>query len=178
MYQDRYIKWCLESVTAPRRSFIRPELIVPVEPLPFVPKATDWLTDAAALERRQPWRAAWVFVPFDHPYNTTYIPCHRDAPIFCSRTADPITIGRTIMVDPSLTPAQIVPDWQRRFFSVSGSPRQPAAVASAGGGDDGSPGSGASPAAHVSLPDEEEKDSGGPSSLGQLADTADRMTSG
>ncbi|RAW43036.1 hypothetical protein PC110_g749 [Phytophthora cactorum] len=131
MYQDRYIKWCLESVTAHRRLFIRPELIVepsvpsyPVEPLPFAPKATDWLADASALERRQPWRAAWVFVPFDHPYSTTYIPCHRDAPIFCSRTADPITIGRTIMVDPSLTPAQLVPDWQRRFFSVPGSPRQ------------------------------------------------------
>ncbi|KAF1777549.1 hypothetical protein GQ600_10513 [Phytophthora cactorum] len=183
MYQDRYIKWCLESVTAHRRLFIRPELIVepsvpsyPVEPLPFAPKATDWLADASALERRQPWRAAWVFVPFDHPYSTTYIPCHRDAPIFCSRTADPITIGRTIMVDPSLTPAQLVPDWQRRFFSVRLS--SSAAAASAGGSDDDSPASGASPAAHVSPPDEEEKDSGGPSSLGQLADTADRMTSG
>ncbi|KAF1774652.1 hypothetical protein GQ600_10116 [Phytophthora cactorum] len=51
-----------------------PELIVepsvpsyPVEPLPLVPKTTDWLAEAAALERRQPWRAAWVFAPFDHP---------------------------------------------------------------------------------------------------------------
>ncbi|KAG2981684.1 hypothetical protein PC121_g22816 [Phytophthora cactorum] len=43
-----------------------------------------------------------------HPYNTTDVPCHRDAPIFCSRTADPITIGRGIMADPSLTPAQLV----------------------------------------------------------------------
>ncbi|KAG3008280.1 hypothetical protein PC116_g13633 [Phytophthora cactorum] len=114
MYQDQYMKWHLESVIVPRRSFIRPELIVelsvpsyPVEPLPLVPKTTDWLAEAAALERRQPWRAAWVFAPFDHPYNTTYVPCHHDAPIFCSRTADPIAIGRAIMVDPSLTPVQI-----------------------------------------------------------------------
>ncbi|KAG6943205.1 hypothetical protein JG688_00017719, partial [Phytophthora aleatoria] len=103
MYQDQYMKWCLESVTVPRHLFIRPELIVepsvtsyPVKPLPFVPKTTDWLVEAAALERRQPWRAAWVFAPFDLPYNTTYVPCHHDAPIFCSRTADPIAIGRAI----------------------------------------------------------------------------------
>ncbi|KAG4038870.1 hypothetical protein PC123_g25573 [Phytophthora cactorum] len=100
MYQDQYMKWHLESVTVPRRSFIRPELIVelsvpsyPVKPLPFVPENTDWLAEAAALERRQPWRAAWVFAPFDHPYNTTYVPCHHDAPVFSSRTADTITIG-------------------------------------------------------------------------------------
>ncbi|KAF1777290.1 hypothetical protein GQ600_18052 [Phytophthora cactorum] len=97
MYQDHYMKWCLESVTAPRRSFIRPELIVgpsvpsyPVEPLPFVPKNTDWLAEAAALERRQPWRAAWVFAPFDHPYNTTYVPCHHDAPIISSALQTPL----------------------------------------------------------------------------------------
>ncbi|KAG6945502.1 hypothetical protein JG688_00016521, partial [Phytophthora aleatoria] len=101
MYQDQCMKWCLESVTVPRHSFIRPELIVepsvpsyPVEPLPLVPKTTDWLAEAAALERRQPWHAAWVFGPFDHPYNTTYVLCHHGAPIFCSRTADPIAIGR------------------------------------------------------------------------------------
>ncbi|KAF1784038.1 hypothetical protein GQ600_112 [Phytophthora cactorum] len=53
MYQDQYMKWCLESVTVPRHSFIRPELIVepsvpsyPVEPLPLVPKTTDWLAEA------------------------------------------------------------------------------------------------------------------------------------
>ncbi|KAF1775316.1 hypothetical protein GQ600_7565 [Phytophthora cactorum] len=66
-----YMKWCLESITTPRRSFIRPELIVepsvpsyPVEPVPFVPKATVWLAEAAALGRHQPWRANWVSVPF------------------------------------------------------------------------------------------------------------------
>ncbi|KAG3063153.1 hypothetical protein PC122_g18967 [Phytophthora cactorum] len=184
MYQDQYMKWCLESVTVPRHSFIRPELIVepsvpsyPVKPLPLVPKTTDWLAEAAALERRQPWHAAWVFAPFDHPYNTTYVPCHHDAPIFCSRTADPITIGRGIMTDPSLTPAQLVPDWQRRFFSAPGSLHQPSTAASAGGGNDGSSASGAPPVVHASPPDEEEKDSGGPSSLGLLADAADRMTS-
>ncbi|KAG6950620.1 hypothetical protein JG687_00014134 [Phytophthora cactorum] len=50
MYQDQYMKWCLESVTAPRSSFIRPELIVepsvpsyPVENLPFVRRLpTGW----------------------------------------------------------------------------------------------------------------------------------------
>ncbi|KAG3162053.1 hypothetical protein PC128_g20675 [Phytophthora cactorum] len=178
------MKWCLESVTVPRHSFIRSELIVepsvpsyPVEPLPFVPKNTDWLAEAAVLERRQPWRAAWVFASFVHPYNTTYVPCHRDAPIFCSRTADPIPIGRTIMADPSLTSAQLIPDWQRRFFSAPGSPRHPAAAASTGGSNDGSSASGAPPVARASPPDEEEKDSGGPSSLGLLADAANRMTS-
>ncbi|KAF1774655.1 hypothetical protein GQ600_4555 [Phytophthora cactorum] len=70
LLKNQYMKWCLESVTVPRHSFIRPELIVepsvpsyPVEPLPLVPKTTDWLAEAAALERRQPWRAAWVFAP-------------------------------------------------------------------------------------------------------------------
>ncbi|KAG3076000.1 hypothetical protein PI124_g13465 [Phytophthora idaei] len=184
MYQDQYMKWCLESVTAPRRSFIRPELIAepsvpsyPVEPLPFIPNNTDWLAEAAALERRQPWRAAWVFAPYDHPYNTTYVPSHLDAPIFSSRTADLITIGRAIITEPSLTSALVVPDWQRRFFSTPGSPRHPASAASAGGGNDGSSASGPPPLTHASPPDEEEKDSGGPSSLGLLADAADRMTS-
>ncbi|KAG2797603.1 hypothetical protein PC116_g24033 [Phytophthora cactorum] len=149
MYQDQYMKWHLESVTVPRRSFIRPELIVelsvpsyPVKPLPFVPENTDWLAEAAALERRQPWRAAWVFAPFDHPCNTTYVPCHHDAPVFSSRTADTITIGRAIIAEPSLTPAQLVPDWQRRFFSAPGSTHQQSAAASAGGGNDGSSASG------------------------------------
>ncbi|KAG3054948.1 hypothetical protein PC122_g21862 [Phytophthora cactorum] len=174
MYQDQYMKWCLESVTAPRRSFIHPELIAepsvpsyPVKPLPFIPKNTDWLAEAAA----------WVFAPYDHPFNTTYVPCHHDAPIFSSRTADPITIGRAIITEPSLTSALVFPDWQRRFFSAPGSPRHPASAASAGGGNDGSSASGAPPVAHASPPDEEEKDSGGPSSLGLLADAADRMTS-
>ncbi|KAG3092263.1 hypothetical protein PI124_g19410 [Phytophthora idaei] len=81
------------------------------------------------------------------------------------------------MADPSLTPAQLVPDWQSRFFSVTGSPRQPAAAVSAGGGDDDSSTSEVPPVAHASPPDEEEKDSGGPSSFGLLADAADRMTS-
>ncbi|KAG4058078.1 hypothetical protein PC123_g6915 [Phytophthora cactorum] len=150
-----------KSVIVPRHSFIRPELIVepsvpsyPVDPLPLVPKTTDWLAEAAALERRQPWRAAWVFAPFDHPYNTTYVPCHHGAPIFCSRTADPIAIGRAIMADQSLTPAQLAPDWQRRFFSAPGSPRQSSAAASAGGGNDGSSASEAPPVAHASPPDE------------------------
>ncbi|KAF1777633.1 hypothetical protein GQ600_10092 [Phytophthora cactorum] len=51
MYQDQYMKWCLESVTVPRHSFIRPELIVepsvpsyPVEPLPRT-EDTDWLAE-------------------------------------------------------------------------------------------------------------------------------------
>ncbi|KAG3106946.1 hypothetical protein PI124_g15856 [Phytophthora idaei] len=184
MYQDQYMKWCLESVTVPRHSFIRPALIVdppvpsyPVEPLPFVPKNTDWLAEAAALERRQPRRAARVFAPFDHPYNTTYVPSHHDSPIFSSRTADPITIGRAIIAEPSLTSAQLVPDWQRRFFSAPSSPRHPAAAASTGGSNDGSSASGAPPVAHASPPDEEETDSGGLSSLGLLADAANRMTS-
>ncbi|KAG6941696.1 hypothetical protein JG688_00018536 [Phytophthora aleatoria] len=99
-----------------------------VDPLPFVSNNTDWLAEAAA----------WVFAPFDHPYNTTYVPCHHDAPIFCSRTADSIAIGRANMADPSLTPAQLVPDWQRRFFSAPGSPRQSSAAVSAAGGNDGS----------------------------------------
>ncbi|KAG3148399.1 hypothetical protein PC128_g23609 [Phytophthora cactorum] len=126
----------------------------PVEPLPFVPKATDWLAEATVLERRQPWCAAWVFVPFDRPYNTTYVPCHHDVPIFCPRTADPITIGRAIMADPSLTQTQLAPDWQRHFFSTPGFPRQPSVAASAGGSDDGSSTSEAPPVAHASPPDE------------------------
>ncbi|KAF1780988.1 hypothetical protein GQ600_17757 [Phytophthora cactorum] len=78
MYRDQYMKSSLKSVTAPWRSFIRPELIVepsvpsyPVDNLPFVPKSTDCFGEATALERRQSRRAAWVFAPFDHPYNIT-----------------------------------------------------------------------------------------------------------
>ncbi|KAG4040305.1 hypothetical protein PC123_g24155 [Phytophthora cactorum] len=163
------MKWYLESVTVPRHSFIRPELIVepsvpsyPVEPLPLVPKTNDWLAEAAALKRRQPWRAAWVFAPLDHPDNTTYVPCHHDAPIFCSRTADPIAIGRAIMADPSMKPAQLALDWQRRFFSTPGSPCQSSVAASAAGGNGGSSASKAPPVAHASPSDKEEKDSGGP----------------
>ncbi|KAG3052868.1 hypothetical protein PI124_g23890 [Phytophthora idaei] len=182
MYQ-RPVHEAVSGVGHRASPFVRPELIVeppvpsyPVEPLPFVPKTTDWLAEAAALERRQPWRAAWVFVSFDHPYNTTYVPCHHHAPIFCSRTADPIAIGRAIMTDPSLTPAQLAPDWQRRFFSAPGTPRQSSVAASADG-NDGSSASEAPPVVHASPLDEEEKDSGGLSSPGLLADAADRMTS-
>ncbi|KAG6944707.1 hypothetical protein JG688_00016945 [Phytophthora aleatoria] len=135
MYRDQYMKSSLKSVTAPRRSFIRPELIVepsvpsyPVDNLPFVPKSTDCLAR----------RVAWVFAPFDHPHNITYVLCHLDAPIFCSHTADPITTGRAIIPDLTLTSAEHVPDWQGRFFWVPGSPCQPAAAVSAGGGEDGS----------------------------------------
>ncbi|KAG2767618.1 hypothetical protein PC129_g22019 [Phytophthora cactorum] len=82
------------------------------------------------------------------------------------------------MADPSLTQTQLAPDWQRHFFSTPGFPRQPSVAASAGGSDDGSSTSGAPPAAHATPPDEEEKGSGGPSSLGLLANAADRMMSG
>ncbi|KAF1786007.1 hypothetical protein GQ600_17294 [Phytophthora cactorum] len=135
MYQDQYMKCCLESVTAPRCSFIRPELIIepsvpsyPVENLPFVPKTTDWLAKATVRSL---------------------------TPIFCSLTADPITTGRAIIPDLSLTPPELVSDWHRHFFSGRGSPRPPAATASAGSGDEDSSASGAPLTAHTSSLDEE-----------------------
>ncbi|KAF1774044.1 hypothetical protein GQ600_21210 [Phytophthora cactorum] len=148
LLKNQYMKWCLESVTVPRHSFIRPELIVepsvpsyPVEPLPLVPKTTDWLAEAAALERRQPWRAAWVFAPSTtHTTPRTFLATMtRQSSVHALQTP---LLSVEPLCDPSLTPAQLVPDWQRRFFSAPGSLHQPSAAASAGGGNDGSSASG------------------------------------
>ncbi|KAF1776943.1 hypothetical protein GQ600_11390 [Phytophthora cactorum] len=104
-----------------------PELIVepsvpsyPVEPLPFVPKNTDWLAEAAVLGAPSTMACGMGVCAIRPPVQHHVRSLPPDAPIFCSRTADPIAIGRAIMADPSLTPAQLAPDWQRRFFSARG----------------------------------------------------------
>ncbi|KAG3184941.1 hypothetical protein PC128_g13549 [Phytophthora cactorum] len=61
------------------------------------------------------------------------------------------------MADPSLTPTQLAPDWQGRFFSAPGTPRQSSVAASAGGGNDGSSASEAPLVAHASPPNKKRR---------------------
>ncbi|ETI34721.1 hypothetical protein F443_18840 [Phytophthora nicotianae P1569] len=127
MYQLQYLKWSLESASSSQRSPICPEMIIepsvpwyPVENLPFVPKTTDWLAEVNALVDRQPWRANWVYRPFDHPYNTTYVPCNRKTRIFCPRGVDAAManqIARAIIANPFLQPPELIPDWQDRYLT-------------------------------------------------------------
>ncbi|ETO77565.1 hypothetical protein F444_07248 [Phytophthora nicotianae P1976] len=79
----------------------------PVENLSFVPKTTDWLAEVPALVDRPRWRANWVYRPFDHPYNTTYVPWNCEALIFCPRAVDAAMaseIARAIIANPCLQP--------------------------------------------------------------------------
>ncbi|ETL24249.1 hypothetical protein F441_19489 [Phytophthora nicotianae CJ01A1] len=84
-----------------------------VENLPFVPKTTDWLAEVTALVDRQPWRSNWVYRPFDHPYNTTYVPRNREARIFCPRGVDVAManqIARAITANSCLQSPELIPD--------------------------------------------------------------------
>ncbi|KUF84451.1 hypothetical protein AM587_10002084 [Phytophthora nicotianae] len=187
MYQLQYLKWSLESASTSQRSLICPEMIIepsvpwyPVENLPFVPKTTDWLAEVNALVDRQPWRANWVYRPFDHPYNTTYVPCNREARIFCPRGIDATManqIARAIIANPCLQPPELIPDWQDRYLTGAVPGDSTAVVSTVGGGIDDSGTPTPPPAARSSPPDEEEKESSGDMSLGVLAEAARRLSS-
>ncbi|ETN15235.1 hypothetical protein PPTG_07398 [Phytophthora nicotianae INRA-310] len=167
MYQLQYLKWSLESASTSQRSLICPEMIIepsvpwyPVENLPFVPKTTDWIAEVTALVDRQPWCANWVYRPFDHPYNTTYVPCNREARIFCPRAAPELTL-----------------DWQDRYLTGPVPGDSTAAASTVGSGDDDASTPALPPAARSSPPEGEEKESSGDTSLGVLAEAARRLSS-
>ncbi|ETN16099.1 hypothetical protein PPTG_06321 [Phytophthora nicotianae INRA-310] len=164
MYQLQYLKWSLESASTSQRSLICPEMII--EPLCFLVSG----------EELAPWCANWVYRPFDHPYNTTYVPCNREARIFCPRGVDAAMANQTaraIIANPCLQPPELIPDWQDRYLTGAVSGDSTAAVSTIGSGGDDSSTPAPPPA---SPPDGEEKESGGDMSLGVLAEVARRLS--
>ncbi|ETO99934.1 hypothetical protein F441_22641 [Phytophthora nicotianae CJ01A1] len=157
MYQLQYLKWSLESASTSQRSLIRPEMIIepsvpwyPMENLPFVTKTIDWLAEVTALVDRQPWRANWVYRPFDHP---------------------------AIIANPCFQPPELIPDWQDHYLTGAVPGDSAAAASTVGSGGDDSSTPTPPPAARSSPPDEEEKKSSGDMSLGVLAEAARRLSS-
>ncbi|ETM98169.1 hypothetical protein PPTG_19769, partial [Phytophthora nicotianae INRA-310] len=184
MYRDQYMQWCMESATATRRTFIRPEMIFeptippyPIENMSFVPRSTDWLSEVPTLDDRQPRRAGWMNAAHQHPYNTTFFPCQNNAEFFYPRGTRFVDTYRSVVVDPALQPPELIPDWRTIFDTPSGTPFYTRPVASAGGGAEDSLAPVAPPAARPSPPYEEEKESGGSPSLSLLADAARRLSS-
>ncbi|ETP23489.1 hypothetical protein F441_03405 [Phytophthora nicotianae CJ01A1] len=186
MYQLQYLKWSLESATTSQRSPICPEMIIEpsvpwysVDNLPFMPKTTDWLEVVPALVDRQPWRANWVYRPFDHPFNTTYVPCNHEGRIFCPRGVDAAIvtqIARAIIANPCLQTPELIPDWQDRYLTGTVPGDSTAAASTVGSGDDDSSTPALPPVARSSPPNEEEKESSGDTSLGVLAEAARRLS--
>ncbi|ETN07461.1 hypothetical protein PPTG_13360 [Phytophthora nicotianae INRA-310] len=147
---------------------------------PFVPKTTDWLAEVTALVGRHPWRANWVYRPFDHPYSTTYVPCTREARIFCPRGVDAAManqIARAIIANPCLQPPELIPDWQDRYLTGAVPGDSTAAASTVDSGVDDSSTSALPPAACLSSRNEEEKESSGDTSRGVLAEAARRLSS-
>ncbi|ETP32711.1 hypothetical protein F442_18649 [Phytophthora nicotianae P10297] len=147
---------------------------------PFVPKTTDWLAEVTALVGRHPWRANWVYRPFDHPYSTTYVPCTREARIFCPRGVDAAManqIARAIIANPCLQPPELIPDWQDRYLTGAVPSDSTAAASTVDSGVDDSSTSALPPADCLSPPNEEEKESSGDTSRGVLAEAARRLSS-
>ncbi|ETL77423.1 hypothetical protein L917_21633 [Phytophthora nicotianae] len=89
-----------------------------------------------------PWRANWVYRPFDHSYNTTYVPCNRKARVFCLRGVDAAManqIARAIIANPCLQPPGLIPNWQEHYLTGAVPGDSTAAVSTIGsGGDDSS----------------------------------------
>ncbi|ETL77377.1 hypothetical protein L917_21681 [Phytophthora nicotianae] len=122
----------------------------PMENLPFVTKTIDWLAEVTALVDRQPWRANWVYQPFDHP---------------------------AIIANPCFQPPELIPDWQDHYLTGAVPGDSAAAASTVGSGGDDSSTPTPPPAARSSPPDEEEKKSSGDMSLGVLAEAARRLSS-
>ncbi|KAI9986189.1 hypothetical protein PInf_025108 [Phytophthora infestans] len=185
-YREQYMAWSRDSVSSGTSGapFIRPELLLepskpwyPIENLSFAPRTSDWLSEAPALDARQPWRTGWMNAPHQHPYNTTYFPCQRNPEIFNPHGTRFVNVYRSVIVNPSLGSTEVIPTWRSLFDSPPGTLRPALAAAPVEAGTDDSQGPAAAPAAEAQVPDEGEKESGDSTSLALLATAARQLES-
>ncbi|OWZ15542.1 hypothetical protein PHMEG_00010804 [Phytophthora megakarya] len=109
-------EWCVETDHEPRRCpaerLLEPTYLqYSFEVIEWVPTTDDWVTEAAKLDRQQPWRNCWVDAPFEHPCNTTYALCNPDVPLFVPRRMTTEEVVSAIIPHPSLRSEALVAPW-------------------------------------------------------------------
>ncbi|EGZ28671.1 hypothetical protein PHYSODRAFT_473133 [Phytophthora sojae] len=77
------------------------------ESLAWNPKGSDWISEIAALETREPWRIGWIDVPEQHPYNTTIVPCNPGVELFVPVGFSRESVGRRITPSSLLRASEI-----------------------------------------------------------------------
>ncbi|KAI9998317.1 hypothetical protein PInf_002697 [Phytophthora infestans] len=107
--------------------------------------------------------------PHQHPYSTTYFPCQCNPEFINPRGTRFVDVYRSVVVDPALTPPELISTWRDLFDSPPVTPRPALNAAPAEAGAEGLQASDAAPATEVQLPDEEEKESEDSTSLTLLA---------
>ncbi|OWZ01876.1 hypothetical protein PHMEG_00026665 [Phytophthora megakarya] len=114
---NRFRTWCAPAdAPLPVQTMLESTMpIYSLENMTWVPKTEGWCAEAVALDIAEPWRASWLSCPEKHPYNTTYVPCNRHAPLFLPAGFTVETVGPLIVPDPSLEPKYIDPEWDRAF---------------------------------------------------------------
>ncbi|OWZ13380.1 LOW QUALITY PROTEIN: hypothetical protein PHMEG_00013307 [Phytophthora megakarya] len=90
-----------------------------MEVLEWAPATADWSRELRMLDAEQPWRNCWIDDPAEHPYNTTYAPCNPGAPVFVPSSMTRQAVISGIVVDQSLTDAELVAPWIDEVSAVS-----------------------------------------------------------
>ncbi|OWY95080.1 hypothetical protein PHMEG_00035019 [Phytophthora megakarya] len=90
-----------------------------LEVLEWAPNTESWSRELRVLDSEQPWRNCWIDAPAEHPYNTTYVPCNSEAPVFVPASMTRQAVISGIVVDQSLADADLVAPWVTQDSVVS-----------------------------------------------------------
>ncbi|OWZ13271.1 LOW QUALITY PROTEIN: hypothetical protein PHMEG_00013434 [Phytophthora megakarya] len=82
-----------------------------IEVLNWEPRTLDWSRELRVFDAKQPRRNCWVEAPADHPYYTLFAPCNSEIPLFVPTAWTHKAIASQVVVDPSLSEAEIQAPW-------------------------------------------------------------------
>ncbi|GMF23121.1 unnamed protein product [Phytophthora fragariaefolia] len=81
------------------------------ETLTWAPSTAAWTVEVVDRDARQPWRDGWVWVPAEHPFNTTFAPCYPSFPLFIPEGSAREEVGPAIVINPALRQSHVTDPW-------------------------------------------------------------------
>ncbi|OWY98010.1 hypothetical protein PHMEG_00031333 [Phytophthora megakarya] len=102
--------WCTSDDGPPEHPT---EILLELSHQQYSIETLDWSRELRVLDAKQPWRNCWVDAPAEYPYNTLFAPCNPEIPLFVPTAWTHKAIASQVVVDPSLSEAEIQAPWVR-----------------------------------------------------------------